>query len=334
MSPRDVYKCPKCNKNATKSQKTVGCAICGEYYHLVCGNVSIEQYDFMKKNKILKFICNECPRLPISDNIQEEIRIGFAALTASLEKELEKKIEESKQLLNERLESGLKAIEDKFAEITSCQPVDLSDVQMMKSDLKHCFDVVKVLDDATNDKLEKLQVHNSILQRRLNRTNIVIWGLPRNIKDLRVPVLKIFSLCNVSVLNTDIQHCTYFARGKAVLVKLNSVQVRDAVMINFNNNRNLMLSEVISTPVQSKIILNDHLTDAARKLISVCRKLRKERKIVKYKFYNYDVPKAKVVMVDGSAKLLPYDECVKLFDGLGNCSLSPLSISSPNISFR
>lgn len=246
----DVCKCPKCNKNVTKTQKSVGCAYCGKYYHLLCGNITVEQYEFLSKNKVLKFICLNCSNVPKSCNIQEELRIGFAALTASLEKELERKIEESKRLLNEHIESGLKAMEDKFAEIINYQPLaDSCDVQVMKSDLKQCFDVIKVLDDATNEKLQYLQTQNCILQRRLNRSNIVIWGLPSNIKDLRAPILKIFSLCNVPVTSSDIQHVTYFARGKAVLVKLNSVQIRDAIMINYNNNRNLKLNNVISTPL-------------------------------------------------------------------------------------
>lgn len=318
----DTYKCPKCTKNVTKTQKRVGCAYCGEYFHIECAKITVEQYDFLCKNKILKYICNNCSSLPKFCNVQEELRNGFAALTSSLEKELEKKLEESKRLLNEQLELGLKAIEEKYAPFVNDQPlVNASDVELIKSEVKQCFDVIKVVDNAANQKLEKLQTQNNILQRRLNRANIVIWGLAKKILDLRTPILKICSLCNVPTTNADIQHCTYFAGGKAVLVKFNSVQIRDAIMINYNNNRNLKLCDVIPCDIQSNVILNDHLTDVARKLIAVCRNLKNNNKIAKYRFWNYDVPKVSIVMNDGSSKMCSYDDCVQLLEE--DCPFSP-----------
>ncbi|XP_037825488.1 uncharacterized protein LOC119613538 [Lucilia sericata] len=329
MAPHsENFKCPQCDKNVTKTQRSVGCAYCGEYFHIKCADISLEQHSILLKNKVLKYICSNCTNIRKGCNVQEELRNGFAALKVSLEKDLEEKIQASRQLLNEHLEAGLRVIEEKFSELSNSQPI--CDVELIKSDLKHCFDVVKVVDNAANSKLIKLETQASILQRRLNRANVVIWGLPKKIKDLRTPVRKIFSLCNVSVSDTDLQHCTYFAGGKAVLVKFNSIQVRDIVMFNYNKARNIKLSDVIPSSVHSKIIINDHLTDAARKLISVCRRLRNEGKFVKYKFKNYDIPKASITMNDGSVKLLSYNQCIELFGDLNNCSLSPINISNPS----
>lgn len=68
---------------------------------MLCGNITVEQYDFMLKNNILKYICNNCFILQKPCNIQEEIRVGFAALTASLEKEIEKKKKEESKKIEE-----------------------------------------------------------------------------------------------------------------------------------------------------------------------------------------------------------------------------------------
>lgn len=271
-------------KNVTKSQRSVDCAYCNEYYHIECIQLSVEQHILMTKNKIFKYICDNCAIRPKFCNIQEELKAGFAALTASLEKELEIKLQESRNILNEQLECGLKQIENKFNDFLKNQPKTASsDLETTKSDIKHCFDVVKVVDNEMNGRLSYLELQCSIMQRRQNRANIVIKGLPTNIKDRRTPILNICSLCDVSVTKSDIQHCTYFGGGKSVLGKFNLVQLRDEVTIKFIERRNIKLDEVfppdLCNGVQSSIYLNDHLTEEARKLISVCRRLKRDAKI-------------------------------------------------------
>ncbi|KNC29123.1 hypothetical protein FF38_05449 [Lucilia cuprina] len=124
----DIYKCPKCVKNVTKGQRSVGCAICGEYFHLI----SLEQFNFLLKNKVLKFICNSCTNSSKVYNVQEELRNGFDALKATLEKDFEEKIEACKVLLKENLNAGLRSIEEKFADLSNSQFVNNScDVEII-----------------------------------------------------------------------------------------------------------------------------------------------------------------------------------------------------------
>lgn len=327
----NIYKCPTCNKNVTKTQRSIDCSYCEKYYHISCGKISKEQHDILVKNKIFKYICEHCSRIPKYCNIQEELRDGFSSLLTTLEQKLEEKFIDSKRELDEQLKSGLKLLEDKINELPSQGAVaNSSDVEQMKSDLRNCFDVVNVVDNAANRRISDLQMQNNILQRRLNRSNIIIMGLPKRIKDLRKPIVKICSLCNIRVSYTDIQHCTYFAGGKKVLVKFNSVQIRDEIMISYHKKRNVKLKDVIGGTAQSDVFLNDHLTDSAKRLIAVCRKLKDKNKVTKYTFKNYDIPKVRVILPTNDEKTLTYEQCAELLDGdgvLNDCSFSSVIAS-------
>lgn len=331
MSPHnEIFKCPTCRKNVTKTQRSIPCAYCNEYFHIDCAKISVEQHSILTKNKVFKYICDHCSRVPKYCNVQEELRNGFSELSNLLERKLEAKLQENKRILDEQLESGMKLIQDKLDQVTNSSSVENSDVEQVKTDLKHCFDVVNVVDNVASGRIANLELQNSILQRRLNRADVIIRGLPNGILNLREPILKIASLCKVCISNADIQHCTYFARGKAVIVKFNSVQIRDALMISYNRSRNIMLKDVVQNvdyDNRCRIFLNDNLTDAAKKLLAVCRRLKNDAKIQRYTFMNYDIPKAKVTMMDGTLRTYCYEQCIDLCDG--QADISDCSLSSP-----
>ncbi|KAI8114870.1 hypothetical protein CVS40_12786 [Lucilia cuprina] len=104
MAPHmEIYKCPVCDNNVTKSHRSIGCACCNKYFHIKCTEVSLEQFNLMLKNKVFKYICDNCLATPKVCNIQEELENGFSALKASLEKELEMKIQESQRMTMKKL---------------------------------------------------------------------------------------------------------------------------------------------------------------------------------------------------------------------------------------
>lgn len=196
---------------------------------------------------------------------------------------------------------------------------------------------------AVDERLNNLEMHNNILQRRLNRADIIVKGLPKHIKNIRVPVLKIASLCGLPISHDGIQHCTYIHNGRSVLVKFNSVQHRDKLMMNFSKKRHLILKDIIGGDITSKVFLNDHLTPAAANLISTCRDLRMENKIIKYKFINTDVPKVRVTMLDNNVKILnlqqcssmlseaPYNDSINLLQTQNNIDWDPIMSSSSTV---
>lgn len=319
--PGEICKCPVCNKNVTKTMKSVSCAYCEKYHHIKCAKMSDEQHTMLIKNRIFYFICQTCSRLPKYCDVQEQLRVGLASMTAHVEKEMEVKFAEFKRHLAELLETGLRTVREDFEKFTNNHSEDNSDcVKDLKSDLKNCYRMVKHVDDATNQKMHTLEIQNSIFQRRLNRSDIIIKGLPKSIKNLRKPIVKVASLCGVRLYYSDIQHCTYFAGGKSVLVKFNSVQIRDTIMINYRKNISIKVNDVIGGAGNTDVFLNDHLTSAAKELIAVCKNLRTSNIIRKYTYKNYDIPKVKVVMSDGSIEVFNYQQCVALLEERGSFS--------------
>lgn len=322
MAPHQaVYKCPTCKKNVTKTQKSVNCACCNLYFHICCANITADEFDFMSKHKILKFVCSSCPNMSSSNNIQEELRKGFSALSSSLEKEFELKLEEYKRTLQEKLDTAINVIKMQIDELIAQCSDNKSQVKDVKSDLKNCCNMIKYVDSSNGDKIHQLQLQSNINQRRLNRSNIIVRGLPKSISNLRDPIIKICSVCDVTVTNSDIQHCTYFGGDKAVLVKFNSVQLRDQIMINHHKGRSIRLKDIIGGDIESRIYLNDHLTPQAKQLVDTCKNLKLQQKIKKYTHLNYNVPKVRVEMIDGAVNVFNYEQCVDL--------LNSASVSSP-----
>lgn len=315
MAPQnEVHKCPTCKKNVTKTQKSVGCACCGLYFHLTCGKVTSDEFNFMAKHKVVKFVCSNCPNLLQPSDIQEELRKGFSALTTSLEKEFELKLQESKRELQDKLDAAVNAIKLQIDDLAKNFFDNKSQIKDIKSEIDNCCNVVKHIDVVTGGKINSLEIQSNIDQRRLNRSNIIIRGLPKSIANLREPIIKIGNKCNVDISNADIHHCTYFRGDKAVLVKFNSVQVRDQIMINYHKNIAIALKDIIGGNIESRIYLNDHLTPAAKKLVDVCKQLKLNQNIKKYTHLNYDIPKARIEMVDGTVSVFNYDQCLNMFN--------------------
>ncbi|KAI8115013.1 hypothetical protein CVS40_12694 [Lucilia cuprina] len=110
--------------------------------------------------------------------------------------------------------------------------------------------------------IEMVKNQNDILQKRLNHI-IVINGLPKNQPNVINVVQNIFKHLNVHLIESDINVCFFINNGNSVLVKLNSMFKRDAIMNNYFKTRTLKLSDVIDTDIQKRIFLNDHLTPRA-----------------------------------------------------------------------
>lgn len=147
-----------------------------------------------------------------------------------------------------------------------------SDTDQLKFELQNCFDVIKVVDNVSNGRITSLELTNIILQRRLNRSDIIKRGQPKKIKNLTEPIRRISSLCNICITDSDIHHCTYFI---TVFIYI----------INYNKNRNLLLRNVLCIEYssnQSKKFVCVHLTDASKRLITMFLNLKSEGKIIRY----------------------------------------------------
>lgn len=322
---KEKFMCPadKCKKQVTDKQYSIGCCLCGQFYHIQCVKITREQHSFMHKHRNdIFYRCKICSELEITakangstndgdpqanDHVSRDLDECFSSLTASLDrKQLEYKGEVDRLLMNHR---------GQLEEIISKVREDLlARMEKIKYELSNCTALIKHVDKNHADAIHELQVHHDVTRRRLNRTDIIINGLPAGIKDLYVPVIRIASICNTMLTQSDIQHCCYLSNGKAVLVKLNSVFLRDSIMINYHKKDSILLSDVVPEGVASRVFLNDNLNDATGKLLFMCRRLREQNKIQKFKLFSADRPKAILTFLDGSVKSFDIQQCANMID--------------------
>ncbi|XP_061390345.1 uncharacterized protein LOC133325636 [Musca vetustissima] len=230
-----------------------------------------------------------------SASFADELRSQFKAFASAFESEFDSfksDIRNYVQEMEKRVCDTMSSLEREFN----------SRVKKVEEDILSCLAVTKQLETTFKNNVSELQTHNDILQRRLNRADIVINGLPDGIRDLRQPITKIFAFCNVTVSSADIQHICYMSKGKSVLVKLNSVYLRDTIMANYHKSNQILLNDIVGGDVNSRVYLNDHLTQTSSKLLYLC---------------------LSVTLANGMLDELDMNQCAHLLDvSCGNVSTS------------
>uniref|UniRef100_A0A1A9UEF2 Uncharacterized protein n=1 Tax=Glossina austeni TaxID=7395 RepID=A0A1A9UEF2_GLOAU len=98
----------------------------------------------------------------------------------------------------------------------------------------------------------------------------------------------------------DMNHCTSINKKNEILVKLNSVAVKDLLWRNYLATCMVILSDIIGGEIRSRIYINEHLPPLCRKLNSLCKRIKKNGKINKFTTFNKDLPKASVTTNDGA----------------------------------
>lgn len=308
-----------CTKIVKNNQNSIGCSICDKFFHIACVKITKDQHAFLYKNKNITYKCAKCVNKKVIVE-QDEANISGSNINPNgIIAELKTQCEHLKSEFQKQVDDLNKKL-DSFMNATG---IDWNlKIQQIEEKLKNCYAVVKQTETTHSATIEDLEIQNDILQRRLNRADIVVNGLPDGVSDLREPVVKIASLCNIELSPNDIQHCCYFRKGKSVLIKFNSVYVRDCIMAKYHRRGPILLCDIIDVNVRSKIYLNDHLNRAASKLTFICRRLKKCNRVRKFKLINADRPKAEMEMIDGTIKVLNLNECAELLDGDSDISIS------------
>ncbi|KAI8116597.1 hypothetical protein CVS40_11346 [Lucilia cuprina] len=85
-------------------------------------------------------------------------------------------------------------------------------------------------------------------------------------------------------LQSDIINCT-------LLVKFNSVHLRDSVMKEYYKTRTLKVCDVMGGDIDRQVYFNDHHSSA-----TICRRLLRLKVITKYKILNADKVKTKLIL--------------------------------------
>lgn len=150
----------------------------------------------------------------------------------------------------------------------------------MQSDIINCSKHIKHVDSSTSSKIASLQDENNVLHKRLNHGDIVVSGLPSGLDNLVDIAIKLCSLYNINVHPADFNHVCYMYNRKAILIKLNSVFLRDSIMKEYYKTRTLKVSDLVDGDIDRRVYLNDHFSPAAGKLNALCRRLLRLKIII------------------------------------------------------
>lgn len=173
-----------------------------------------------------------------------------------------------------------------------------SQLSEIKTDLAKSLTRSKNFEEYTDSKLANLERENNNIRKQLNRSDIIVTGIPAddpktaNLYDVAISLGK---ACDVNISEYDVNFCTWIKKKSAVLIKFNSVFKRDNIMKNYRANYSLTLNQVIETDIESRIFLNDHYTPIISKLHYICRQKVKSGEVKSYRIYNSDPIKVKLV---------------------------------------
>lgn len=294
--------CATCVKNITKTQGSIDCQLCFKYFHASCVGVSLELLNNIAKSKgSLKFTCDAC---------LETSPVPFGSDAVSIRDELR---------------SGLADIKNKFDTILAEIRQEMgTNIKELRKDIENCHKMVNYVDASTTKKIKILEDQNEILHKRLNRADIIINGFDKNQENINDIVLEIFKELKVDITNSDISICCFINGGYSVLVKLNSCFKRDLIMSNYHKTKSLKVSTFVpaepgkENDIHKRVFLNDHLSAKAGRLCYLCRNLRRNKKINKFRLLNTDVPRVKVTFNDESSSVFDLAELNSFFNSTPN----------------
>lgn len=293
MPVNKIVKCKSCEESITKTRSSILCKACKCWFHMSCAGIDEQYLGVLRSVKAFAYICASCePNL--SENCSTS---GVIDKINSLNEKLDRFV-----LSYESQQSALKTVlEDIKNEVSSC-------VSEMRSDIQKCAENVQRVERSAATKFVALENEDNILHKRLNRSDILIGGLPEGLEDLEAPVIAIGSFFKVEITSLDINQVCYINRKKQVLVKFNKVSKRDCLMREYFKTRNLKVSDVLDvacSDLSNRVYLNDHFTPAAAHLNAICKKLRQRKVITKFKVLNTDKLRAWLMFTDG--KCVTYD---------------------------
>lgn len=286
--------CLKCNKDIGKGG-SIQCEACTCWFHIQCVGISEQLCNLLAKQNAVSYKCESCKNNMLSSSdVAEQIRLISMKLdsmsndNSAYRDDLNKKIDMLRSDIREEFTSKFANTDNKISS---------------------CVKQVKSLENCVAKEVKKLNSINNTLFHRMNRADIVVFGLLPNINDLEKTVTDLCAFYNINISATDIHHTCYFNNNKSVLVRFCNVRIRDRLMAAYNKNRSLKLADIVESDINSRVYLNDHFSPSAARMNSICKRLLKEKKIKKFKIFNGDNPKVSITYENGSKAVKNFEEC-------------------------
>lgn len=252
--------CIICSAICKKSDSVV-CALCNEYQHVEC---------------LLKM-----SNLTQNDNISK-VKPGYSFGC--------KKCSNSS---NNTMTKKIDAVEKQLLDLTNIIKESVtSQLADIKVDLSKSIYNSQKFEEETSKKIDELEYENNSLRKQLNRSDILVNGLPSYMttEDLYSTAISIGKACDINISEYDIHFCAWIKKKSAVLIKFNNVLKRDLIMKNYRKKYDLKLCDVTETDIEKRIYLNNHFIPLEAKLHYLCRSKIKLGEIKSYRIHTYSNP--------------------------------------------
>lgn len=306
MAPRKkIDKCGICKHNIG-NRSCILCDVCSVWIHASCAGLAEEDIPKFYELDAMCFICALCKDKVAGGNNQGEIsnlNKRFDDLCSKLDVFISKQ--------NDERDSIKLAIVDAVSDLKNEMSTRF---EAVKADIVECNNAIKQVESDTVNMVSELRLENNLLHLKLNRSDIMVNGLPECLQDIISTVVDLASFYEIQIAPTDITQACYISNKKAVLVRFNNVLVRDKIMKKYfetmktqplKSSAFVIDPNIPKTLLDKRVFLNDHFTPAAGKLNSLCRKLRQNRMILKFKLINAAKPVAKLTLLNNN--IVEYD---------------------------
>lgn len=299
-----AFLCGVCNLETTGTRCLL-CRSCDIWFHADCENVPKALFSTLDKYRNVAYTCAGCMKDPpgnLDGAFKVEMRKEFAALKDSIR-------DHATDMKNEHIK-----ITTKFESVVGEIRAELSkSLHEIKDDVSNCKSIVFSHDLANKNKFFELELQNHVLQHRLNRSDIVVTGLPDNLDVLGDVVRNLCNHLKVDFEPADILNIMYIRKRHAILVKFSQTSKRDSLMSTYFKSKSLKVSDVVGGGNDNRVFLNDNFSSLANKLQKYCWKLKNDKKIIGYSIINREMLKTKIIMPNNEVKIISIQECMNLF---------------------
>lgn len=276
--------CVVCSANCKKSDSII-CAVCNEHQHVEC-------------------MIKQMPNLtPIAKDNIAKVKPGYSFGCKNC-----------RSTSNNPATQKMDAIEKQLSDLTNIIKNSVtSQLADIKEELTKAIVNNKKFEVEINNKIENLEFENNYLRKQLNRSDILVGGLPSNLttEELYSTALSIGKACDVNITEYDVNFCAWIRKKSAVLMKFNNTLKRDTLMNNYRKKYNLKLCDIMSTDIEKRIYLNNHFIPIEGKLHYMCRIKIKLGEIKSYRIITYNNPiKVKLVYPNKEERIVTAEDFI------------------------
>lgn len=304
-SQKKVYICPKCTNNITKTQHSICCGHCKEYYHKNCSKLSALEFATYANNEMDEpWVCSQCCNSSGSEDssdfeaekmeriVNKRQSQCFGPSTANLgnrdpvsrrsamrhSSSDKMDIEGVVKIFNERFEKFEESLNFKWQLIEETNQI-IKDIQKENKQLKRENEAIRGRVKELEAKVELLVYKQEKEQLQTKKKNIIISGPLATKENVSGIVKKVFQAVHVSLQESEYKSTILPSarEEKPILVQFSSEETRNKIMEARKKVQNLDTELCGFTGMQKRnIYISEDLDKKVRQLLMEAKKLKRD----------------------------------------------------------